>query len=263
MDEPIKQSSFATAARLLDARTADATRSLYRACRAVDDLADQTGGAVGHNALDAVADDLSGQSSARTQPGAVFQDLQSRYGMSLVPARLLVKTVQVDIRHRPFRSVAQLDRYAQGVAGTVGLMMADLFGVTDPLALRRASALGRAMQMSNIARDVIADAQLGRRYLPAEWCDVPPDHLRRSHMHHDPALRRAVAKTLGRAERLYAIGLRGLPALPVTARVGVAAAAVSYRDIGRRIARRDFRVSERPNPGSVVRRAGLGAVGAL
>ena len=55
------------------------------------------------------------------------------------------------------------------VAGVVGVMMAHVMGATDPDTLDRAADLGLAFQMTNIARDVMDDAAVGRVYLPERW----------------------------------------------------------------------------------------------
>ena len=64
----------------------------------------------------------------------------------------------------------QLIQYSYKVAGTVGLMMAPILGISSTKAIPFAVDLGIAMQLTNISRDVLEDAKLGRRYMP-EWCD--------------------------------------------------------------------------------------------
>lgn len=231
----IRKSSFAVAADKLPGNAAHAVRALYDACRQVDDLADELGGSAGHAALTDLLEDLE-QGSARSEAAAIFLRLNEARQLDLAPARLLVTTVRGDLEHRPFETMDALNEYAQGVAGTVGLMMCDVFDVRDREARAKGAALGRAMQLTNIARDVFADAQLGRRYLPSSLCPVSPAHLATGKAVSSPQVRSAIESVLDEAETLYARGLRGLPALAPAPRLAVATAALSYRDIGRRIA---------------------------
>ena len=68
------------------------------------------------------------------------------------------------------RDQAELVRYAYHVAGAVGLLMCPVLGCRDPAAFRFAVDMGIGMQLTNIARDIAEDAELGRRYLPESWC---------------------------------------------------------------------------------------------
>src|SRR3546814_13334353 len=77
------------------------------------------------------------------------------------------------------RSEADLLRYCYQVAGAVGVAMALMMGIDpgDETTLDRASDLGIAFQLANIARDVAEDAAADRCYLPDEWLvelDIPP-----------------------------------------------------------------------------------------
>ncbi|MFC4256603.1 phytoene/squalene synthase family protein [Altererythrobacter xixiisoli] len=71
------------------------------------------------------------------------------------------------------QSFADLERYCFHVAGAVGLMMAVIMGVDpdDRDTLGRASDLGLAFQLNNIARDLVEDAEAGRCYVPQEWLE--------------------------------------------------------------------------------------------
>jgi phytoene synthase len=118
-------------------------------------------------------------------------------------------------------------------------MMARVMGVRDPDTLSRAADLGIAMQLTNIARDVIDDAGAGRVYLPLRWlheAGIPPADLG------DPARRRDVSALVGRlleiAERHYRSGDVGIRRLDPRSAWAVATARGVYRDIGRIVARR-------------------------
>ena len=131
---------------------------------------------------------------------------------------------------------AALDAYAHSVAGTVGIMVCGLFEV-PARHHEAAAALGRAMQLTNICRDVAEDARAGRRYLPADMCPHAPAAIAAG----APAARRdvqgSVAVLLRQADALYAEGLAAAPVLPRRLRLSVTVAAMLYRDIGHALLR--------------------------
>ncbi len=104
--------------------------------------------------------------------------------------------------------------------------------------MQQASDLGIAMQLTNIARDVLEDWQRGRCYLPATW-------LKRESGSAPPASSRvkpAVEKTLSLADEYYQHGMQGIPRLPSAARPAIQMAAKLYQAIGHEIRRRDHEV---------------------
>jgi phytoene synthase len=132
---------------------------------------------------------------------------------------------------------AELLRYCYRAAGTVGLMMCRVLDAPEPAAAAHAVDLGIAMQLTNLCRDVSADARMGRRYLPASLVgDIAPTELIEPSPALQPALRAAVARLLALAETYYASGEAGLPFLPVRARAGILVAGRVYRAIGHRLA---------------------------
>jgi phytoene synthase len=115
----------------------------------------------------------------------------------------------------------------------VGVMMAYVMGVREPAALQRAADLGIAFQLTNIARDVLDDARLGRCYLPAAWL---AEAGITAGGHAEPAERErlaaVVARLLDQADRYYASAAEGLQALPFRSAWAVATALGVYREIG-------------------------------
>ncbi len=75
----------------------------------------------------------------------------------------------MDVDEERYRTLDELLVYCWRVAGVVGVMMARIMGVRDEAVLDRASDLGLAFQLTNIARDVVDDAVAGRVYLPLDW----------------------------------------------------------------------------------------------
>src|SRR5688572_12333190 len=80
----------------------------------------------------------------------------------------LIDGVEMDLTHSRYQTFDALVEYCRHVASAVGLICVEIFGYRDPSAREYAGNLGLALQLTNIVRDVAADARRGRIYLPAE-----------------------------------------------------------------------------------------------
>jgi phytoene synthase len=225
--------TFSAAAALLAPDTKDEIACLYRFCRVVDDLADESADAA---ALSRLAIELEG----RAPPSALVQSLQplARRGVPLGMVRELVRGVSSDLGQVRIPDEAALLRYAWQVAGTVGAMCCPLLGA-PPEGQPFAVDLGLAMQLSNIARDVAEDAARDRVYLPASWLleqGVHPDEIVEGRA--DEAVAAVVARVVELAEVYYRSADAGLRWLPWRPRLAVSLAARRYRAIGRTVVRR-------------------------
>lgn len=227
--------SFAPATRLLPRAERARIARLYAVCRRLDDLADLDGGPDAARRLARIEAELRGRADM-ADPIAVEADgLFAGRRESLATLADLTAGVRQDTAAPQVPDEAALLDYAWRVAGTVGLLVCDLYDIRAPEARSRAASLGIAMQLTNIVRDVGEDARAGRRYLPATWLPASPDALA------DPAqsvraeLRAASDRALALAERHYLHGLAGLPVLPLRLRATVAAAAALYRGIGEQL----------------------------
>ncbi|WAP68239.1 phytoene/squalene synthase family protein [Jiella pelagia] len=153
-----------------------------------------------------------------------------------LPTRLLIEHLEgyrMDVGETRYETIEETLSYCYRVAGVVGVMMAIIMGARGDRALDRASDLGIAFQLTNIARDIVEDARLGRVYVPAEWlteAGLEPRDLT------DPARRDEVAGLAMRlvdfAEPYYSSSLVGLSALPARSAWAVATAHGVYRQIG-------------------------------
>lgn len=231
--------SFFAASRLLPPRMRAASIALYAFCRVADDLVDQAQarGDDVHRSLEDLGERLD----------AIYQDKPQSYvedrALAVVvheyqlPRGLLDALLEGfawDAQGRSYESVEELHAYAARVAGSVGAMMCWIMGGRSTSTLARACELGVAMQLTNIARDVGADAQLGRLYLPRQWLQqegLNPDAWLDA-PHFEPALGRVVERLLLEAERLYALGQSGIAALPPDCRAAILAASLIYAEIG-------------------------------
>ena len=154
----------------------------------------------------------------------------------------LLEGLAWDAEGRLYETLADLHDYAARVAGSVGAMMTLVMGVRDPAALARACALGAAMQLTNIARDVGEDARAGRLYLPLSWmrtAGLDPEGWLAEPVF-NPALASVVKRLLDEADRLYGAAEAGIAALPLSCRVGIRAARLLYAEIGHEVARNDY-----------------------
>src|SRR5690606_24505443 len=94
----------------------------------------------------------------------------------------LIAGVEMDLAHARYPTFDALYEYCRRVASTVGLICIEIFGYRDPRTRDYAVALGVALQLTNIGRDVAVDLQRGRIYLPAEDMErfgVAEEDLRR------------------------------------------------------------------------------------
>ena len=97
-----------------------------------------------------------------------YADAAARYDIPLDPALALLRGARMDVTVRRYATYAELCEYCYLVASTVGLLVSPILGFASPEALDFGITLGRAMQLTNILRDVGEDALMGRIYLPAE-----------------------------------------------------------------------------------------------
>lgn len=238
--------SFHFAAQLLGERHGERAARLYAFCRRVDDLADEARDA--HAAAFAL-DGLASAMRNGDEGPAWLSDLrllQIETGLPNAPLLDLIAGVRSDLGAVAIDTEEELIAYAYRVAGSVGLMMCAVLDVHDPRAHPFAIDLGIAMQLTNIARDVGTDAQLGRRYLPSAWVGaVGPGEILAPDAALQGRLRLATARLLDLAERYYRSGEAGIGFLPARARPAILTAARVYRGIGGPITRAGYRSWDR------------------
>jgi phytoene synthase len=168
---------------------------------------------------------------------AAFQEVALRHaGLPRIAPRYAFDHLAgfaMDVEGARYETIADTLRYCYHVAGVVGLMMASIMGVTDPRVLDRACDLGLAFQLTNIARDIVEDAQVGRCYVPAEWlreAGIPLDEV--ALPRHRAALATVAARLVDHAEPYYDSALAGIGGLPLRSAWAIATARKVYRQIG-------------------------------
>ena len=228
-----KGRSFYWARHLLGPVHAARATRLYRLCRYIDDLADEGSSiALARQALmDAAVSIRAGHSS-----NPILHDgLALMHECGIDPDILLelIAGVQSDLESVRMPDLDSLLRYCYQVAGTVGLMMCKVLDTDDRAAFAHAVDLGIAMQLTNICRDIAADAVVDRRYLPATMVgDLAPAQLLNPTVHLRAHVQDCIGMLLDCADTYYQSGELGLSYLPLRGRGGILVAARVYRAIG-------------------------------
>ncbi len=227
--------SFYLSSLALPQRVRAPATALYAFCRVADDAIDNSTEPTRALAdltarLDAVYAGAPRADVADRALAAVVEDAQ----LPRVLIDALLEGFAWDAQGRRYETIEDLHAYGARVAGTVGAMMALVMETRDARSLARASELGVAMQLTNIARDVGEDARNGRLYLPLAWMReagldaeawlAAPQFDRR--------LGSVIARLLAEAERLYARGECGVCDLPRDCRPAIQAARLVYAEIG-------------------------------
>jgi 15-cis-phytoene synthase len=156
--------------------------ALYAFCRHLDDMVD--GDAAMASSTQSLAQRLAQarsvvaslyQDNVKVVHGpfdayefAAFRDTVQRFQIPQAPFDALIDGMEMDLSVFRYDNFAQLDLYCERVAGVVGAMMTPILGYRDAAAMPYASDLGRAMQLTNILRDVAEDWTRGRVYLPQD-----------------------------------------------------------------------------------------------
>lgn len=235
--------SFYAASLLLPPAVRARSYALYGFCRRADDLVDR--GANARAACDALEARLEAIYDGR--PGAdpvdrAFADLVRECDLPEALPAALIEGFAWDASGLRYDTISQLRAYAARVAGTVGAMMTVVMGRRDEAALARATDLGVAMQLTNIARDVGEDAKAGRLYLPRAWmrdAGIDPDAWLAA-PRFDARLGQVTQRLLDEAARLYDRARPGVALLPAACRPAIHAAARIYREIGAEAERAGF-----------------------
>src|SRR5436309_10777752 len=164
-------SNLALAFVLLPKAKRDGMSALYAFCREIDDVADNESvpAEERREQLAAWRADLSRACGTETPQFAVNRELQPiirRYRLPFAHFDELLRGVEMDLEINRYQDYDQLDLYCYRVASVVGLLSIEVFGYQDAGCRQYAIHLGKALQLTNILRDVRADAQRGRIYLP-------------------------------------------------------------------------------------------------
>ena len=164
------RSNFFFAFLTLPKHRRDALYSVYAFCRTVDDIADlgtepaaQRAGLAGWRA------DIARCYDGGTPEHPIARQLAHavrEFHLPRAALEAIVEGCEMDLTHATYETAEDLYPYCYRVASAVGLCCIEIFGYTDPRAREYAVSLGMALQLTNIIRDVGADAANGRVYVP-------------------------------------------------------------------------------------------------
>jgi 15-cis-phytoene synthase len=226
-------STFAPAMRLLGEPSRTDVRTLYGVLRTIDDLVDDDDPRAPER-VEALERWARGWAPASPEAHALSQ-LAERHPLPREQLLEFCRGMRHDIARKTIADDADFDRYCQQAGGSVGIVLAVLLGAAGPdeeRAKRGMAALGRAMQVTNILRDIDDDLATRRVYISQtaiERFGFPAPGAR------EELLRDHIA----RADALYE---EGLPAIGLLARgrEAMALSAALYREILRQIERQGF-----------------------
>lgn len=164
-------SNLALAFVLLPKAKGDAMSALYAFCREVDDVADDETVPAEKRRAELAEWRADVKRACENQPPKfpVNRELQPVIRQFRLPFELfdeLIKGCEMDLDTKRYENFEQLELYCHRVASVVGLLSIEIFGYKNPATRDYAVYLGKALQMTNILRDVKTDAARGRIYLP-------------------------------------------------------------------------------------------------
>ena len=245
-------SNLALAFIVLPREKRRAMATLYAFCREVDDIADREDAPVEERreALQAWREDLQRAGDGQMPRLEVVRELQpviQKFGLPFPLLDELLNGVEMDLDVRRYPSYELLEQYCYRVASVVGLLSLEIFGYRNPQCQDYAVYLGKAFQLTNILRDIGADAERDRIYIPEtelKRFDVSEAEIleRRSSSRF-----RKLAESVGARARAYF--QRARESLPPEDRAAMAAAELMgsvYWQLLNKIARNQYAVLTPP-----------------
>jgi phytoene synthase len=216
--------TFALACRLLPREVRDDVYLLYLVFRSLDDFVDDELPEADERV--AAVEQWAAGEDADTPETRILADLATRHDIPRAALIDFCAGMREDLEGTFYETEADVDRYCYRVAGTVGVVMASVLGSPDS-ARPAAAALGKAMQRTNILRDIDEDVANGRIYFARETLERFGSLA--------PGEREALLRDqIARADALYEQGIAGIPQLH-RGRRAIAAAADMYRELLRRL----------------------------
>lgn len=226
----LASSTFSAGIRLLPKDLQADARQLYYLLRTIDDLVDEADPQA-EQRVEAIEHWAHGW-DADTPETHILTGLSRRY--PLPPHALLefCEGMRHDLAHTAIEDEDGLESYCQYVGGSIGVVLAKMFGTSHPDGESKMAMLGRAFQRTNILRDIDEDLAHGRLYIARttiERFGSPAPGMRE----------RLLRDQIARADQLYDEGLDVIPFL-TRGRRGMALAAALYREILRQIERAGY-----------------------
>ena len=214
--------SFYWASYFLDNKIYTKCCVLYNFCRSLDDIADKK------SELEKKKTDFKNFKNKFFERDAGNETIKDMWTLilsekiSLNVVKDLFDGVETDLSERVmFKSKSELITYSYRVAGTVGLMMAKIFKIKNKKALLGAINLGIAMQLTNIARDVVEDESINRKYINGDFSSI--------------------TETLSHADDFYRKSYFSIKEIPIRSRFSIIVARRLYQKIGNYILKKKIK----------------------
>ena len=241
-------SNLALAFVLLPKPKRDGMSALYAFCREVDDVADEDSVSVEQRraGLEAWRADVRRACEGGAPEFAVNRELQPVIRAHQLRFELfdeLIKGCEMDLDTKRYETHEQLELYCHRVAAVVGLLSIEIFGYRNSACREYAVHLGKALQLTNILRDVRTDAGRGRIYLPLSELrhfQVTEAEILR----HEYSWRyaRLAASVAARARNFYRLARETLPVEDRRAMVAAELMGAVYWRLLRKLEAREFNV---------------------
>jgi phytoene synthase len=239
--------AFYFSIRFLPPEQRRAIWAIYAVCRYSDDLVDCAPPSVTRAGLRARLDHWEQRVRAGDTSLPIlraFADARARFAIPVEPLSDLLDGMRMDLSRTRYATWAELRRYCYCVASTIGLLCTPVLGYDGAAeTLEYAADLGVAMQLTNILRDIGADAAMGRIYLPQDELAAfgyGEEQIGAGLV--DNAFRALMRFQIARARALYHASTPGIARLQRSGRLPVLAAATLYSGILGRIEAIDYQV---------------------
>jgi 15-cis-phytoene synthase len=241
-------SNLALAFVLLPKAKRDGMSALYAFCREVDDVADNESLPVAERRerLAAWRADIRRACGKEAPEFPVNRELQPvihQYHLPYEHFDALLQGVEMDLEIKRYEHYEELELYCYRVASVVGLLSIEVFGYEDPACRDYAVSLGKALQLTNILRDVRTDAERGRIYLPLSELGrfkLTPEEILR--LEYSPRFQDLAHSVAQRARHYYRLARETLPAADHRSMVAAELMGSVYWRLLRKLERQHFNV---------------------
>jgi 15-cis-phytoene synthase len=241
-------SNLALAFVLLPKAKRDGMSALYAFCREVDDVADNESIPVEirREKLTQWRSDISRACAGQQPQFPVNRELQPVIQSCHLPFKYfdeLLRGVEMDLETNRYQDYDELELYCYRVASVVGLLSIEIFGYQDARCKDYAIYLGKALQLTNILRDVRSDAERGRIYFPQvelAHCHVSSEEILR--LEYSSRFCMAAANIAARARQFYQLARETLPRVDRRSMIAAELMGSVYWRLLRKLERQRFNV---------------------
>jgi phytoene synthase len=245
-------SNLALAFVLLPKQKRDAMSALYAFCREVDDVADDENVPTEKRRAQLAEwrADVKRTCENQTPQFPTNKELQpviQKFSLRFELFDELIKGCEMDLDTKRYDNFAQLELYCHRVASVVGLLSIEIFGYKNPATHDYAVYLGKALQLTNILRDIKTDAERGRIYLPLgelKKFNVSENEILQSR--YSDRFRKLAEDIASHSKKFYELARKTLPAEDRRSMVAAELMGMVYWKLLEQLERKKFRVFDQP-----------------